>query len=150
EAAVAVARAAAIVGFVATSNVEAARALDLQVAGTMAHSFVEAFASEEEAFRAFAEDHPTRTTFLVDTYDTENGVRNAIEVARELGLGDRVGVRLDSGNLDTLARRARALLDEAGFGGARIFASGGLDEHEVAELVRAHAPVDAFGIGTQL
>jgi nicotinate phosphoribosyltransferase len=150
EAALAVARAAAIVGFVATSNVEAARALGLTVAGTMAHSFVEAFASEEEAFRAFAEDHPTRTTFLVDTYDTVNGVRNAIEVARELGLGDRVGVRLDSGNLDNLARQARALLDDAGLGAARIFASGGLDELEVAELVRARAPVDAFGIGTQL
>jgi nicotinate phosphoribosyltransferase len=150
EAAFAVARATAIVGFVATSNVEAARALDLRVAGTMAHSFVEAFASEEEAFRAFAQDHPTRTTFLVDTYDTVNGVRNAIEIAHELGLGDRVGVRLDSGNLDSLARQARALLDDAGLGAARIFASGGLDELEVAELVRARAPVDAFGIGTQL
>ncbi len=150
EAAFAVARSAAMVGFAATSNVEAARALDLQAAGTMAHSFVEAFASEEEAFRAFAEDHPTRTIFLVDTYETTNGVRNAIEVARELGLGDRAGVRLDSGNLDALARRARALLDDAGFGGAKIFASGGLDELEVAELVRAHAPVDAFGIGTKL
>jgi nicotinate phosphoribosyltransferase len=150
EAAFAVARATAIVGFVATSNVEAARGLGLTVAGTMAHSFVEAFASEEEAFRAFAEDHPTRTTFLVDTYDTLNGVRNAIEIARELALGDRVGVRLDSGNLDNLARQARVLLDDAGLGAARIFASGGLDELEVAELVRARAPVDAFGIGTQL
>ena len=150
EAAAAVARVSAIVGFAATSNVDAARQLGLRVAGTMAHSFVEAFDSEEEAFRAFAKDHPTRTTFLVDTYDTPNGVRNAIAIARELGITDGIGVRLDSGNLDQLAREARAILDEAGFPNARIFASGGLDEHEVAELVRGGAPVDAFGIGTQL
>jgi nicotinate phosphoribosyltransferase len=150
DAAYAVARGSAIVGFTATSNVEAARRLGLQVAGTMAHSFIEAFSSEEEAFRAFAEDHPHRTTFLVDTYDTPNGVRNAIDVMQALGLTDHVGVRLDSGDLDHLAREARRLLDEAGFPQARIFASGGLDEHEVAELVRAGAPVDAFGIGTQM
>lgn len=150
EAAAAVARVSAIVGFAATSNVDAARQLGLPVAGTMAHSFVEAFDAEEEAFRAFAKDHPARTTFLVDTYDTPNGVRNAISIARELGISDGIGVRLDSGNLDQLAREARAILDEAGFPSARIFASGGLDEHEVAELVRGGAPVDAFGIGTQL
>lgn len=150
EAAMAAARASAIVGFSATSNVEAARRYGLEVAGTMAHSFVEAFLSEVEAFRAFAQDHPERTTFLVDTYDTENGVRNAIEVVRELGLTGRIGVRLDSGDLDHLARAARQLLDDADLQGARIFASGGLDEHEVDELVRAGAPVDAFGIGTQM
>ena len=150
EAALAVARVSAIVGFAATSNVDAARRLGLSVAGTMAHSFVEAFDSEEAAFRAFAEDHPSRTTFLVDTYDTTNGVHNAIEVARALGIPDGIGVRLDSGNLDQLSREARTLLDEAGLPNARIFASGGLDEHEVAELVHSGAPVDAFGIGTQL
>ena len=150
DAAIAVARASAITGFVATSNVEAARRLGLPVAGTMAHSFIEAFPSEDAAFRAFAEDHPTRTTFLVDTYDTPNGVRNAIETIQALGLTGDVGVRLDSGDLDRLAREARALLDGAGLPRARIFASGGLDEHEVAELVRGGAPVDAFGIGTQL
>ena len=89
DAAIAVARASAITGFVATSNVEAARRLGLPVAGTMAHAFIEAFPSEDDAFRAFAEDHPTRTTFLVDTYDTPNGVRNAIETIRELGLDGR-------------------------------------------------------------
>jgi nicotinate phosphoribosyltransferase len=150
EAADAVARASAIVGFAATSNVGAARRLGLRVAGTMAHSFIEAFPSEDDAFRAFAEDHPHRTTFLVDTYDTRNGVRNAIGIARSLGLTREVGVRLDSGDLDRLAREARAELDAAGLTAARIFASGGLDEHEVAELVRGGAPVDAFGIGTQL
>ena len=146
----AIARASALVGFAATSNVEAARRYELTVAGTMAHSFIEAFPTEGEAFRAFAEDHPNRTTFLVDTYDSLGGVRAAIEVIRDLGLEGALGVRLDSGDLDVLARGARALLDEAGLPQARIFASGGLDELEVHELVRAGAPVDAFGIGTQL
>jgi nicotinate phosphoribosyltransferase len=150
EAARAAARGSAIVGFEATSNVEAARQLGLRVTGTMAHSFISAFDDERAAFRAFAEDHPNRTTFLVDTYDTIAGVRNAIEVIRDMELSGEVGVRLDSGDLDRLSREARRLLDHAGLGRAKIFASGGLDEHEVAELVRAGAPVDAFGIGTQL
>jgi nicotinate phosphoribosyltransferase len=150
EAARAAARGSAIVGFQATSNVEAAREFGLQVTGTMAHSFITAFDEERDAFRAFAEDHPHRTTFLVDTYDTLNGVRNAIEVIRAVDPPGEVGVRLDSGDLDRLSREARRILDHAGLGRAKIFASGGLDEHEVAELVRAGAPVDAFGIGTQL
>jgi nicotinate phosphoribosyltransferase len=150
EAAMAVARDSAIVGFAATSNVEAARILGLQVAGTMAHSFIEAFPSEIEAFRAFAEDHPDRTTFLVDTYDTMNGVKNAIEVVAGMQLTGGIGVRLDSGDLDELSRGARKLLDEAGLADARIFASGGLDELEVETLVADGAPVDAFGIGTQM
>ena len=150
EAAMAVARASAVVGFTATSNVEAARRYGLNVAGTMAHSFIEAFPSELEAFRAFAEDRPDRTTFLVDTYDTLNGVRNAIAVVKQQALTGKIGVRLDSGDLGDLARKARSLLDAAGLPDARIFASGGLDEHEVAELVGAGVPVDAFGIGTQM
>lgn len=150
DAAEAVARDSAMVGFTATSNVEAARRHGLVAAGTMAHSFVEAFTAEGDAFRAFAEDHPARTMFLVDTYDTARGVRNAIETIRELGLTGDLGVRLDSGDLDELAREARRSLDAAGLGNARIFASGGLDEHEVAELVDSGAPIDAFGIGTQL
>jgi nicotinate phosphoribosyltransferase len=150
EAARGAARASAIVGFAATSNVEAARELGLEVAGTMAHAFVTAFDDEREAFRAFVEDHPSRTTFLVDTYDTLEGVRNAIDVIEEMGLEGEVGVRLDSGNLDHLAREARKLLDHAGLARAKIFASGGLDEFEIDELVRAGAPVDAFGVGTQL
>jgi nicotinate phosphoribosyltransferase len=150
EAAMAAARASAMVGFIATSNVEAARRYGLTVAGTMAHSFIEAFPSERKAFDAFAEDHPHRTTFLVDTYDTLNGVRTAIETIRALDLDGRLGIRLDSGNLDALARGARTILDEAGLTHARIIASGGLDEHEVHELVQAGAPVDAFGIGTQM
>jgi nicotinate phosphoribosyltransferase len=150
DAGLAVARASALVGFAATSNVEAARKYGLRVAGTMAHAYIEAFPSEQAAFRAFAEDYPTRTTFLVDTYESLNGVRNAIETAAALGLTERVAVRLDSGDVESLARQARRLLDEANLTTARIYASGGLDEHEVAALVQAGAPVDAFGIGTQL
>jgi nicotinate phosphoribosyltransferase len=150
DAAMAIARDSAIVGFVATSNVEAARRYGLRVAGTMAHAFVEAFPTEREAFVAFATDHPDRATFLVDTYDTLAGVRTAIEVIGELGLRDRIGIRLDSGDLDQLARSARAMLDEAGLEAARVFASGGLDELEVATLVGNGAPIDAFGIGTQM
>jgi nicotinate phosphoribosyltransferase len=150
EAAMAVARSSAIVGFAATSNVEAARRYGLKVAGTMAHSFVEAFESEAEAFTAFAQDHPDRTTFLVDTFDTSNGVRNAIETIRALGVEGPIGVRLDSGDLDMLSRHARAMLDAAGLERARIFASGGLEEEDVAALLRSGAPIDAFGIGTQM
>lgn len=150
DAAMAVARTTAMVGFVATSNVEAGRRYGLPVAGTMAHSFIEAFPTERDAFTAFAQDHPTRTTFLVDTYDTANGVRTAIGVIRDLGLADRLGIRLDSGDLDALSREARRILDQAGLPRVRIFASGGLDELDVDRLVRAGAPIDAFGIGTKM
>jgi len=150
EAAINVARVTSIVGFAATSNVEAARRFDLPVAGTMAHSYIEAFPSEAEAFRAFAQDLPRRTTFLVDTYDTLNGVETAIAVIRELGLEGNLGVRIDSGNLDEVSRAVRRVLDEAGMPSVRIFASGGLDEHDLERLVRAGAPIDAFGVGTRV
>lgn len=150
DAAMAVARTTAMVGFAATSNVEAARRYGLKAAGTMAHSYIESFPSEADAFRAFAQDFPDRTTFLVDTYDTLNGVRTAIEVIRELGLSDSLGIRLDSGDMLELSRGARGILDEAGLPHVRIFASGGLDELEVHRLVEAGAPIDAFGIGTRM
>jgi len=150
EAGLAVARASAIAGFTATSNTEAARRYGLTAAGTMAHSYVEAFGSEERAFTAFAGDFPGKTTFLVDTYDTEQGVRAAIDVARRLRLPGPVGVRLDSGDLAALAVRARRLLDDAGLPDARIFASGGLDEHAIAALVASGAPIDAYGVGTKM
>jgi putative nicotinate phosphoribosyltransferase len=149
DAAMAVARAAAIAGFAATSNVEAARRYGLTAAGTMAHSFIEAYTDEEAAFTTFAADFPGRTTFLVDTYDTLGGVRSAIAVARRLRLPGPIAVRLDSGDLAELARRTRRLLDEHGFTDAQIFASGGLDEYAISELVRAGAPIDAYGVGTR-
>ncbi len=150
EAAVQVARLAAMVGFSATSNVEAARRYGLTPSGTMAHSYVEAFPTELEAFRAFAEDVPRASTFLVDTYDTLEGVGHAIEVIGQLGLGSRAAVRIDSGDLDSLARSARELLDRAGMAGVRIFLSGGLDEIDIQRLVEAGVPFDAAGIGTRL
>jgi len=150
DAAMAVARTSAMCGFVATSNVEAARRYGLHVAGTMAHSYVQSFGDERAAFRAFAEDFPGRATFLVDTYDTASGVEAAIDVIRELGLEPPLGVRLDSGDIDALARTARRRLDEEGLGEVRIFASGGLDDVDVARLVAGGAPIDGFGLGTRL
>jgi len=150
EAAMGVARASAIVGFTATSNVAAARRYGLRPAGTMAHSFIEAFPDERSAFRTFARDFPTNATFLVDTYDTIEGVRSAIDVIDELGLSGPVGIRLDSGDLAALARSARRILDDAGLGRARIVASGGLDEGAISGLVARGAPIDAYGVGTRM
>jgi nicotinate phosphoribosyltransferase len=150
EAGLAAARASAIAGFVATSNTEAARRYGLTAAGTMAHSFIEAFGSESQAFTAFAEDFPAKTTFLVDTYDTVGGIRAAIEVARTLNLPGPAAIRLDSGDLGTLAVTARRMLDDAGLPGARIFASGSLDEYAIAGLVARGAPIDAYGVGTKM
>jgi nicotinate phosphoribosyltransferase len=149
EAGMAAARAGALAGFVGTSNVEAARRLGITAVGTMAHSYIEAFPSERDAFVAFAQDFPDRPTFLVDTYDTERGVAIAIAVADELGL-TKMGVRLDSGDLLLLSKRTRRLLDDAGRSDATIIASGGLDEHEVARLLDAGAPIDVFGVGTRI
>lgn len=152
EAGIGVARAMAIAGFAATSNVEAARQLGLQAAGTMAHSYVEAFPSEIEAFQAFAQDFPDRVVLLVDTYDTAGGVRKAIQVAHELAEGGTriTGIRLDSGDIAQLAKDARAELDEAGLREVQIFASGGIDEHAIATMVSAGAPIDAFGVGSKV
>jgi nicotinate phosphoribosyltransferase len=150
EAGIDVARLSAMVGFAATSNVEAARRFGLVAAGTMAHSYVEAFLSEKEAFRAFAEDFPGRVTFLVDTYDTISGVKAAIAVIRQLELGGRLGIRLDSGDLAELSRKARRLLDRADMRHVRILVSGSLDELAIDDLVGAGAPIDAFGVGTKM
>ena len=151
EAALTVARSSAIAGFDATSYVHAARELGLSAAGTMAHSYVQAFPSELEAFRAFAQDFPRQTVFLVDTYSTPAGISHAVQVAEELGLPPaRVGVRLDSGDLSEEARTARRMLDAAGLGDAWIMASGGLDEYSIAELVAQRAPIDGYGVGTRM
>jgi nicotinate phosphoribosyltransferase len=150
DAGMAVARLSAMAGFVATSNVEAARRYGLPAAGTMAHSYVEAFPTEADAFRAYAEDRPAHRTFLVDTYDTLDGVRAAIATIRELGLTRPLAVRLDSGDLPTLARTTRPLLDEAGLPHVQILASGGPDEFDLERLRRDRVPVDAAGVGTKL
>jgi nicotinate phosphoribosyltransferase len=150
EAGLAAARLSAMVGFSATSNVEAARRFGLTAAGTMAHSYIEAFAHEKDAFSVFASDFPERTTFLVDTYDTLSGVARAIEVIKARGLEHHAGIRLDSGDLVELALASRRLLDDAGLTAVRIFVSGGLDEHDLARFVAESAPIDAAGLGTRL
>lgn len=146
------ARAAFVGGVDATSNVEAGRRFGIPVVGTMAHSLVQAYGDEQEAFTDFADDHPDNAVMLVDTYDTLDGVRHAIEVGHRLRGGghDLGGVRLDSGDLGQLARDARGLLDAAGFGETQIFASGGIEEHAIHDLLGAGAPIDAFGVGTAL
>lgn len=144
------ARASWIAGASGTSNVLAGQTYGIPVTGTMAHSYIQAHADEPEAFRAFTSIYPD-TVLLVDTYDTLAGVRNVIRLAREMGDDFSVrAIRLDSGDLAELARASRALLDEAGLPGVRIFASGGLDEHSIERLVSAGAPIDAFGVGTRM
>lgn len=149
DAAMKAARAAAIVGVQSTSNVAAALRYGLRPAGTMAHSYVESFPTEQQAFEAFMQDMPENTIMLVDTYDTLEGVRCAIAAARATGLPLK-GVRLDSGDLLSLSRGARALLDEAGMSQTEIVASGDLEEHHIAQLVAAGAPIDLWGVGTEL
>jgi nicotinate phosphoribosyltransferase len=142
------ARAFHIAGVAATSNVLAGQVFGTPVAGTMAHSYIQAHDRELDAFRAFVRLYPD-TILLVDTYDTLDGVRNVIEVARELGEEFRVhGIRLDSGDLHDLAVRSREMLNTAGLDRLEIFASSGLDEFEIAELLRRGAPIDGFGVGT--
>lgn len=150
DAAVMAARAFHIAGVAATSNVLAGRRFGLPLSGTMAHSYVQAHDSETEAFRAFARLYPDGV-LLVDSYDTLEGVRRVIALARELGEAFRIrAVRLDSGDLGALARAARALLDAAGLQRVEIFASGGLDETRIAALLAAGAPIDGFGVGTAM
>lgn len=144
------ARLSAMVGFAGTSNVAAATAEGLSAVGTMAHSYIEAFGTEEAAFRAFARTHPGPVTLLVDTYDTEEGVRVAARVLRDLDRGPGSAVRLDSGDLGALALRARDLLDEGGLPDVRIIASGGLDEDGLDGLVRSGAPIDVYAVGTRV
>lgn len=142
------ARAFHVAGLDATSNVLAGRVYGVPVAGTMAHSYVQAHDDELAAFRTFARTFP-ETILLVDTYDTLEGVRQVIRLAEELGEAFRVrGIRLDSGDLGGLAIEARRILDDAGLSQVEIFASGGLDEWEIRRLVRSGAPIVGFGVGT--
>jgi nicotinate phosphoribosyltransferase len=149
DAAMKVARCAAIAGCAGTSNVAAAQRYGLLAMGTMAHSYVLSFRAELEAFRAFLRAFPDRGILLVDTYEIEKGVSAAIEAARECGVTLQ-GVRIDSGDLELCARRARELLDEAGMSEAEIIVSGDLEETRIAELVESGAPIDRFGVGTDL
>jgi nicotinate phosphoribosyltransferase len=145
-------RAAYIGGCAGTSNVLAGKLLGIPVLGTHAHSWVMLHGDELAAFRAYADALPGNCTFLVDTYDTLDGVRNAITVGRELRAKgyELGGVRLDSGDLAHLSSEARRLLDEAGFPNARIVASNDLDEHLITSIIDQGARIDTWGVGTKL
>lgn len=152
DAALKAARAAWIAGAAGTSNVLAGNRFGIPLFGTMAHSYVMAFEDEAAAFRAYAEEFPDAAVLLVDTYDTEEGIRLAARVGVEMaGRGQTLrGIRLDSGDVVALARTARGILDETGLASTRIFVSGDLNEERIAQIVAAGAPVDAFGVGTEL
>ncbi|MDX6749430.1 nicotinate phosphoribosyltransferase [Geminicoccaceae bacterium 1502E] len=152
EAGLLAARAAYLAGFDGSATVLAEARFGVPAFGTMAHSFIQAHGSEEEAFLGFARARPRQVTLLIDTYDTEEGARKVVRLAPRLAAeGAPVqAVRLDSGDLAAHARAVRGILDEGGLAAVRIFASGSLDENEVARLLRAGAPIDGFGVGTSL
>lgn len=146
------ARCASLVGAEMSSNVLAGLTYGIPPMGTMAHSYVAAFPEEIASFRAFARAFPDHTTLLIDTYDTVAAAHKAVVVAKEMeARGQRLGgVRLDSGDLAALSREVRRVLDAAGLDYVRIFASGGLDEQVIDDLVTQGAPIDAFGVGTRM
>lgn len=152
DAAVKAARAAYIAGCKGTSCVMAGSLYGIPIAGTMAHSYVMSFKTELAAFRAYAKVFPQNTILLVDTYDTESGIDNAIIVGNELeAKGYKLkGIRLDSGNIAALSKLARARLDRAGFGYVKIFASGNLDEYKIEKLLKQGVRADSFGVGTNM
>lgn len=149
------ARAAVIGGCAGTSNVLAAKEYDIPPMGTHAHSWIMSFGDELEAFRKYADLYPEGTTLLVDTYDTlQSGMPNAIKVFEEMRDGGklpkRYGIRLDSGDLSYLSKKARKMLDDAGFEDAKITASSDLDEYLIQSLKIQGAKIDSWGVGTNL
>ncbi len=150
DAAVAAARAAAIAGLDATSNLAAGAWFGLATAGTAAHAFTLAHLAEPAAFRAQIAAQGIGTTLLVDTWHIPEGLRNAVVAAREFGAAGPGGVRIDSGDLVAETMSARLLLDELGAHATRIVVSGDLDEYRMQELIEAGAPIDVFGVGTSL
>jgi nicotinate phosphoribosyltransferase len=152
EAGLMAARASYIAGFAGTATVLAGEKFGIPLFGTMAHSFIEAFDDEADAFETFARARPDNVVLLLDTYDTEAAARKVVALAPQLkaaGIAIR-GVRLDSGDLVALARTVRGILDRGGLREVTIFVSGGLDEDSLAAFARAGAPIDGIGIGTSL
>ncbi|AEF84901.1 putative nicotinate phosphoribosyltransferase [Treponema primitia ZAS-2] len=145
-------RAAFIGGAAGTSNVLAGKEYGIPVLGTMAHSWIMAYPSEEEAFQAYADIYPEFPVFLIDTYDTlKSGTRNAIKVGkRVVERGKNFGVRLDSGDMHYLSVQVRKLLDDAGFPNAKISVSNDLDESIIETLTNTGAPIDSWGVGTRM
>ncbi|MFC5191208.1 nicotinate phosphoribosyltransferase [Algoriphagus aquatilis] len=152
DGALAASRASYIGGCTSTSNVMAGKLFGIPVSGTHAHSWIMSFETEIEAFEAYAEAFPDQCVFLVDTYETLHGVKNAIkvgEILRSKGK-EMVGIRIDSGDLAYYSVQARQLLDEAGFPNAKIVASNDLDEHIISSLKTQDAAIDVWGVGTKL
>ena len=145
-------RAAYVGGVAATSNVLAGKLFGIPVKGTHAHSWVMSFDDEPEAFEAYAPAKPNNSVVLVDTYDTLEGVRHAVQVGRKLRAAghEMMGIRLDSGDLAYLSIEARRILDEGGFPDAKILASNDLDEHTIASLKQQGATISVWGVGTRL
>ena len=139
-----------LAGFSGTSNMLAGKKFGIPVFGTMAHSFVLAHDTELEAFIDFLRYYGENAVLLVDTYDTLEGVKRAIEAVRLVGLSRFKGIRLDSGDIVTLSKEARKMLDEAGFSDAIILVSGGLNEYKIEQYLLQGAPVDGWGVGTEL
>jgi nicotinate phosphoribosyltransferase len=139
------ARSAMIAGFAGTSHVEAARRLGVPAVGTMAHSWIESFPTEAQAYSTFARTFPGNVTLLVDTFDTLAGVRLAASIEPPIN-----AIRIDSGDLGALAKEARAILDQNGRSGVKIVVSSDLDEYHIHELLSSGAPIDGFGVGTEL
>ncbi|WP_206606673.1 nicotinate phosphoribosyltransferase [Steroidobacter cummioxidans] len=152
EAALLASRAAYIAGIDATATVEASWRFGIPPAGTMAHSFIQAHEFEADAFLNFARCHPQGVVLLIDTYDIQRGAKRVVELSRQLRReGIKIhGVRIDSGDLAEAAVAVRAVLDRGGCTEIRIFASGGLDEYSLDAMIAAHAPIDAFCLGTKL
>ena len=146
-------KASIIGGVTSTSNVMAASMYNLATAGTQAHSWVQIFPSEYEAFQKFAEFYPDQCVLLVDTYNTlRSGVPNAIKTAKQLEERGKklIGVRIDSGDLAYLSKKTREMLDQADLSYVQIFTSNQLDEYVIRSLLEQGAPIDAFGVGTRL
>lgn len=152
EAGLFAARASYIAGFAGTATMLAEREYGIPLYGTMAHSFIEIHDDESTAFENFARSRPQNLTFLIDTYDTENGARKLVALAPRLKTaGIKIGaVRLDSGDMTALSKSVRKILDDGGLHDTTIFASGGLDEMRIRAMLAAGAPIDGFGIGTSL
>lgn len=146
------ARAAYIGGCAGTSNLQAGQGFGIPVSGTQAHSWIMFFESEREAFETYASAMPNNCVFLVDTYNSLEGVRHAIDAARQLRKNghEMIGVRLDSGDRVALSIETRRMLDQAGFTAAKIVCSGDLDEHSIADMKRRGAKIDMWGVGTKL
>src|SRR3974390_285218 len=150
EAGLMAARASYIAGFAGTATMLAEKCFGIPSFGTMAHSFIQAYDDETAAFESFAQSRPENLTLLIDTYDTDAGAEQALGSAPRLKeKGIRIkSVRLDSGDLVALSKSVRRILDDGGLSDVSIFASGGLDEDNIAAMLEAGAPIDGFGIGT--